>query len=258
MGFHCNQISKKFTGLQAEIIALDGVDLSVGEREFVCIVGPSGCGKTTLLRIIAGLLHPTTGQVTFSDHHLEGRPRCAMVFQDQGLFPWMTVLDNVAFGLEMQKVSRADRTAQAGIFLERVGLGEFLKSFPHELSGGMRQRVAILRAFLTNPDILLMDEPFGALDSQTRLLMQEELLRIWKDHQKTVVYITHDIEEAILLGDRVVVMTGRPGRIRADLPIDLPRPRDLKDSNRPQVVDTHWKIWKMIEDDVRNDLRIKP
>lgn len=255
MGFECHNISKRFVSNQGDVVALEGLNLSVGEREFVCIVGPSGCGKTTLLRIIAGLVRPTSGHISF-DQEAQDRPRSAMVFQDQGLFPWMSVVDNVAFGLEMQKVNRTERTKQAKVFLERVGLGEFMKSYPHELSGGMRQRVAILRAFLTNPDILLMDEPFGALDSQTRLLMQEELLRIWKDHQKTVVYITHDIQESILLGDRVVVMTGRPGRIRADIPITIPRPRDVKDSDKPEVVDIHWKIWKMIEDDVRKDLRI--
>jgi NitT/TauT family transport system ATP-binding protein len=255
MGFQCQQISKKFISIQGDVIALDGLNLTVGNQEFVCIVGPSGCGKTTLLRIIAGLVRPTTGTVVF-DQEITNRPRCSMVFQDQGLFPWMSVVDNVAFGLEMQKVNREERTTQAKKFLERVGLGEFLKAYPHELSGGMRQRVAILRAFLSNPEILLMDEPFGALDSQTRLLMQEELLRIWKEHQKTVVYITHDIQEAILLGDRVLVMTGRPGKIRADIPIDIARPRNIKDIDRPDVVEIHWKIWKMIEDDVRTDLRI--
>ncbi len=255
MGFQCDHLSKKFFSNQGDVIALDGVDLVVGEQEFVCIVGPSGCGKTTLLRIISGLVRPTSGSISF-DKVKTDNPRCAMVFQDQGLFPWMTVVDNVAFGLEMLNVNRRERVEQAEIFLERVGLGDFFKSYPHELSGGMRQRVAILRAFLTNPDILLMDEPFGALDSQTRLLMQEELLRIWKEHQKTVIYITHDIQEAILLGDRVVVMSGRPGRIKADIPIIIPRPRKARDIDQPDVIEIHWKIWKMIEDDVRNDLRI--
>ena len=255
MGFQCHNSRTTFVSVQGDVVALEGLDLTVGEQEFVCIVGPSGCGKTTLLRIIAGLVRPTGGTVVF-DKEATGRPHCAMVFQDQGLFPWMSVVDNVAFGLEMQKVDREERISLAKSFLERVGLGEFLKSYPHELSGGMRQRVAILRAFLTDPDILLMDEPFGALDSQTRLLMQEELLRIWKEHQKTVVYITHDIQEAILLGDRVVVMTGRPGKIRADIPIKISRPRNVKDTDRPEIVDIHWKVWKMIEDDVRSDLRI--
>ena len=258
MGFHCIQISKKFPARQGEVTALDGVDFSISEQEFVCIVGPSGCGKTTLLKIIAGLLKPTTGQIVYNDHIDDDHPLSAMVFQDQGLFPWMTVLDNVAFGLEMRGVTKSVRTDQAKDFISRVGLGSFVHSYPYELSGGMRQRVAILRAFLTNPQILLMDEPFGGLDSQTRLVMQEELLRIWKDHPKTVVYVTHDIEEAILLGDRILVLSGRPGSLRADIPIPLPRPRQLTDLNRPEVVELFWQIWKMNEAEVRKELGIRP
>lgn len=255
MGFRCNQIRKIFPFPGGELVAMDSMNLTVGEQEFVCIVGPSGCGKTTLLKIIAGLIKPTSGYVEFDPSPKDGTPTINMVFQDQGLFPWMTVIDNVSFGLEMQGINKAQRTLLAGDFLQRMGLGEFLYSYPHALSGGMRQRVAILRAFLTNPQILLMDEPFGSLDAQIRLLMEEELLRIWKDHRKTIVYITHDIEEAILLGDRVVVMSGRPGRIRADIPIPLPRPRILTDFSQPKVAEIHWQIWKMIEDDVRKDLR---
>jgi NitT/TauT family transport system ATP-binding protein len=254
MGFHCNQIRKTFLTRQGEIIALNNIEFSVGEQEFICIVGPSGCGKTTLLKILAGLLKPTTGQITFTQDTDDRFPRSAMVFQDEGLFPWMTVLDNVAFGLEMRKVNRPTRHAQAQKFLNRVGLGDFINNYPHELSGGMRQRVAILRAFLTNPGILLMDEPFGSLDSQTRLVMQDELLRIWKDYHKTVVYVTHDIEEAILLGDRVLVMSGRPGSIIDDIPILLPRPRRLADHDLPEVVELRWKVWKMIEGEVRREL----
>ena len=235
---------------------MDELTFSVEEEEFLCIVGPSGCGKTTLLRIIAGLLSPTTGEVVFDKPEDSGQPRTAMVFQNQGLYPWMTVLENVAFGLEMQGVSREARTSQAVALIQRVGLGDFLRNFPHELSGGMRQRVAILRAFLANPFILLMDEPFGALDSQTRLIMQEELLYIWKENRKTVIYVTHDIDEAILLGDRILVMSGRPGSIKADIPISLPRPRNLTDRNHPEVVKLYWEIWNMIEDEVRKDLRI--
>ena len=257
MGFHCDQISKLFLGRQGKVAALDNIDFSVRKQEFVCIVGPSGCGKTTLLKIIAGLLKPTTGQIVLEDNSDGDHPLSAMVFQDQGLFPWMSVLENVAYGLEMRGVNKSIRTAQAKDFISRVGLGSFVHSYPHELSGGMRQRVAILRAFLTNPQILLMDEPFGALDSQTRLVMQEELLRIWKDHLKTVVYVTHDIEEAILLGDRILVLSGRPGSLRADIPIPLPRPRQLTDLNRPEVVELYWRIWKMIEAEVRKDLGIQ-
>jgi NitT/TauT family transport system ATP-binding protein len=257
MGFRCHQVAKKFKALQGEVTALDGVDFSVGEEEFVCIVGPSGCGKTTLLKIIAGLIQPTSGQVIYDPSDTNHHPESAMVFQDQGLFPWMTVLDNVAFGLEMRGVDRRARVAQAEDFLSRVGLGNFIHSYPHELSGGMRQRVAILRAFLTDPIMLLMDEPFGGLDSQTRLVMQEELLRIWKEHRKTVLYVTHDIEEAILLSDRILVMSGRPGTLREDIPIPLPRPRQFADRNRPEASVIYERIWNMIENEVRKDLRIQ-
>jgi len=254
MGFHCNQISKTFPVRQKKIVALNNIEFSVGEREFICIVGPSGCGKTTLLKILAGLLQPTTGQVTYTDNTDNHNPRSAMVFQDQSLFPWMTVLDNVAFGLEVRKVNLKTRHRQAQDFLNRVGLGDFIHCYPHELSGGMRQRVAILRAFLNDPQILLMDEPFGSLDSQTRLVMQEELLRIWRDHRKTVVYVTHDIEESILLGDRVLVMSGRPGSILADIPVSLARPRRRADRDHPDVVKLRWSIWNMMEDEVLREL----
>jgi NitT/TauT family transport system ATP-binding protein len=256
MGFHCKNITKEYHSRGRDVLALQGVDLSVGDREFVCIVGPSGCGKTTLLKIIAGLIPPTTGMIVNENQLDDTRPRSAMVFQDQGLFPWMSVEENVAFGLEMQNVTKPERLAKAGDFLRKVGLEEFSKSYPSELSGGMRQRVAILRAFLTNPEILLMDEPFGALDSQTRLLMQVELLNIWKNDQKTVIYITHDINEAIMLGDRVVVMSGRPGKIRSIFNIPLPRPRDLKDIEKPEIEAIFWRIWKMIEADVREEMKI--
>jgi len=256
MGFHCIQLSKTFSTLNGDVVALQAVDFQVDEEEFVCIVGPSGCGKTTLLKIIAGLLEPTTGQIIYSQQPIDHRPHSAMVFQEQGLFPWMTVQDNVAFGLEMQGVERQLRREQARDFLSKVGLSGFTRNYPHELSGGMRQRVAISRAFLANPQILLMDEPFGSLDSQTRLVMQEELLRIWRDHLKTVIYVTHDIEEAILLGDRVLVMSGRPGNIREDIPIPLERPRKLSNRDHPDVSEIRWQIWKMLEDEVRKELLI--
>lgn len=177
-----------------------------------------------------------------------------MVFQELGLFPWMNVLDNVVFALEMRGMDKTTRHAQGIKFLKRVGLAQFSHNYPHELSGGMRQRVAILRAFLSEPQILLMDEPFGALDSQTRLIMQEELLHIWQERKHTVVYVTHDIEEAILLGDRVLVLTGRPGAVRADIPINLARPRHLTDQSHPEVVDLRFQIWKMMEEEVRSEL----
>jgi NitT/TauT family transport system ATP-binding protein len=256
MNFACHQISKTFTSRKGKINALRGIDFSVINQDFVCIVGPSGCGKTTLLKIIAGLIQPTSGEVTFTDSVEKGKLRSAMVFQDLGLFPWMSVLDNVALGLEIQGVGRRERQARASVFLARVGLASFIHSFPHELSGGMRQRVAILRAFLSDPQVLLMDEPFGSLDTQTRLVMQEELLRVWKDYHKTVIYVTHDIDEAILLGDRILVMSGRPGSIRADIPVEFGRPRQLADRDRPDLVSLHWQIWKIIEDEVRKEVGI--
>ena len=197
MHFECVDLSLTFSSSRS-VEALGGVTFSVKRNEFVCIVGPSGCGKTTLLRLIAGLLTPSNGQVIFSETTDLGRPQTAMVFQNQGLFPWMNVVDNVAFGLEMQGMQVKERQSRAAELISRVGLGNFIHAYPHELSGGMRQRVAIMRAFLTDPQVLLMDEPFGALDSQTRVLMQEELLDTWRSNLKTVVYVTHDIEEAIL------------------------------------------------------------
>jgi len=259
MGFTIHQLTKTYRSRSGPVTALQAVDLQVGEEEFVCVVGPSGCGKTTLLKTIAGLLPPDGGQVTFTEGQAS-RPvglRTAMVFQDQGLFPWMSVLDNVAFGLETRGLPPNQRRQMAGEFLARVGLAGFVHSYPHEISGGMRQRVAILRAFLADPQILLMDEPFGALDSQTRLVMQEELLRIWREHRKAVVYVTHDIDEAIRLGDRVLVMSGRPGRILQEFPIRLERPRHSGLRACPEAAEMRWQIWKLLEDEVKKDLHIQ-
>jgi NitT/TauT family transport system ATP-binding protein len=254
MDFECIHIGKSYKLPGGEVRALQDLNFAVNKQEFVCIVGPSGCGKTTLLKIIAGLIQPTSGTIVFTDHVDSSHPRSAMVFQDLGLFPWMSIRDNVAFGLETRGINRKLRHSQADELLQKVGLGEFLDSYPHQLSGGMRQRVAILRAFLTNPHTLLMDEPFGSLDSQTRLIMQEELLRIWKEHRKTVIYVTHDIDEAILLGDRVMVMSGRPGTIRADIDINLPRPRHASQRDHPNFIKVRKQIWKMIESEVRQEL----
>jgi NitT/TauT family transport system ATP-binding protein len=253
MGFRCHHLSRAFDGRTGTVLALEDVTFGVADREFVCIVGPSGCGKTTLLRLIAGLVAPTSGKIVFESGTLDGHLRSALVFQEHGLFPWMDVLDNVAFGLEMQGMGRPERRDRAQAFIEQIGLGGFGRSLPHELSVGMRQRVGIARAFVADPHMLLMDEPLGSLDAQTKLVLQQELLRIWKDHQKLVVFVTHDIEEAIRLGDRVLVMTGRPGRIREDLPIPAERPRDLT-SSRPELTEIKWHIWKLLEEEVRASL----
>jgi NitT/TauT family transport system ATP-binding protein len=230
------------------------VSFDVAEQEFVSIVGPSGCGKTTLLKIIAGLLEPTAGRIVFHDEVDRGRPRSALVFQEHGLFPWMTVLDNVAFGLKMQGKGRQVRLEQAQAFIAKVGLAHFGHNYPHELSIGMRQRVGIARAFVTDPEMLLMDEPLGSLDAQTKIVLQEELLRIWKDYQKQVVYITHDIEEALLLSDRVLVMTGRPGRIREEIQVPLGRPRNLSAKERSEITEIKWHVWRMLKEEVRDSL----
>lgn len=218
------EIGKRYQSRQGEVIALEQVNLTVAPEEFMCIVGPSGCGKSTLLRMLAGIGTYDEGKIVFGDAP-QARPLTAMVFQEYALFPWRTVVDNVAFGLEMRNVDRKTRRAIAQDYLTKVGLARFANAFPHQLSGGMKQRVAIARALATDPAILLMDEPFAALDAQTRQLMQEELLRIWEAERKTVVYITHSLEEAVMLGDRVALMTARPGRIKQIYPIDLPRPR---------------------------------
>ena len=256
MGFNCQHLCKTYQTRNGVVPALEDVTFSVGEQKFVCIVGPSGCGKTTLLKLIAGLLEPTLGRIIFSAEPADSRPRSALVFQEHGLFPWMTVLDNVAFGLEMRGVGRQERHHQAQTFIRKVGLAHFAGSYPHELSVGMRQRVGIARAFVAVADVLLMDEPFGSLDAQTKLVLQEELLRLWKDEHKSVVYVTHDIEEAVLLGDRVLVMSGRPGSIREEIPIPLDRPRDLSAREQPEVREIEWHIWKMLEEEVRKSLWI--
>jgi NitT/TauT family transport system ATP-binding protein len=208
------------------------------------------------LKIIAGLLKPTEGDIIFQDNHKNGRPKSALVFQDHGLFPWMTVLDNVAFGLKMQGVDRKERNKRSLNFIERVGLATFADNYAHELSIGMRQRVGIARAFVAGTPILLMDEPFGSLDAQTKIVLQEELLKIWKDFQKIVVYVTHDIEEAILLGDRILVMTARPATISADIHVPLKRPRRINNEQESVFSEIKWQIWDMLKDDVRHSMGI--
>ncbi|MGH3112789.1 MAG: ABC transporter ATP-binding protein [Gaiellaceae bacterium] len=244
----------RYEGRSGAVTALEDVTLGVDEGEFVCLVGPSGCGKTTLIKIVAGLLPPTSVEVVFRSGN--GRPRTGLVFQEHGVFPWMSVLDNVAFGLEMRGVPRRERRERARAFIEQVGLGAFAESHPHELSVGMRQRVGIARAFVTDVPILLMDEPFGSLDAQSKRVLQEELLRVWRDHRKIVLYVTHDIEEAVLLGDRVLVMTGRPGRIREEIAIPLGRPREPSLAEEQTVTEIKWHIWRLLEHEVRRGLSI--
>jgi NitT/TauT family transport system ATP-binding protein len=232
--------------------ALDSVTLSLDKGQFVSIVGPSGCGKTTFLKIVNGIIKPTSGVI-----RIQGRPIStssrdrAMVFQDASLFPWFTVRRNVGYGLECRGVARTQMQTRVQQVIDLVGLSGFEQHYPHELSGGMQQRANLARALVVEPQVLLMDEPFAALDAQTREMMQAELLDIWEQTQKTVVFITHQINEAIYLSDRVIVMSARPGRILADIMIDLPRPRGLavKRSDAFHVYED--RVWELIESQAR-------
>lgn len=241
-------VTKVYGKGEDAVTALEDISLEVETGEFVSILGPSGCGKSTLLRIIDGLLKPTTGEIMINGDSVEGSGQDrGMVFQSFNLFPWRTVRENVEFGIEVGGLSKAKRRERSNEFIEMVGLGDFKDAYPNELSGGMQQRVGLARALAIDPEILLMDEPFGALDAQTREVMQTELLRIWSQHQKTSVFITHDIEEAIFLSDRVIVLTDRPGRINEiiDVPFDRPRHgHDLK--AEPEFGNLREEIWDIL------------
>ena len=234
-----DQVTRIFPALQghAPTRALEPVALTIGNNDFVTILGPSGCGKSTLLRIVAGLDHPTSGKVRLDGREVTGPGADrGMVFQSYTLFPWLTVRENIAFGLRERGMPEDKRNAVADRFIQQIGLNGFENHWPKQLSGGMQQRCAIARALANDPKILLLDEPFGALDNQTRVLMQEMLLGIWERDQKTVLFVTHDIEEAIFLGSRVLVMSARPGRIKADIKIALPHPRSYKIKTSPEFV----------------------
>jgi len=242
-------LRKEYRGAQGSVLALDDVSLHVAPGEFVCIVGPSGCGKSTLLRILADLDRQSSGSVRIEAPGWTVTN--AMVLQESGLFPWMRVETNVGFGLMTRGVSRNQTAARVEAALQLVGLSKFRRHYPHQLSGGMRQRCAIARAFVTDPGMLLMDEPFAALDAQNRTILQAELVRIWEDTRKTVVYVTHSIEEALLLGDRTVLMTAQPGRIKKIINVPFPRPRDLLTlSASSELGRLKLDIWRLLEDEV--------
>jgi len=232
------------------VTALDRISLEVDENEFSVIVGPSGCGKSSLLRLVAGLIQPTAGAI-YLDGKLVTKPGKdrGMVFQSYTLFPWLTVQDNLEFGLKIGGMAAEERAAVARRFIAEVGLEGFERAYPKQLSGGMMQRVALARALANDPDILLMDEPFGALDSQTRSLMQELLLKIWEHSHKTVLFITHDIDEAIRLGDRVYVMTARPGRIKEEVAIDISRPRSVDVLTADEFIAITRRIMTLIREE---------
>ena len=249
-GIFVRRLDKRFQATSGDVIALDSVDLTVEQGEFLCIVGPSGCGKTTLLRILAGLEEPTSGQVDFAIDS-DGRPLQSMVFQEQGVFPWLKVIDNAAFGLTMRGVPKPEGHQIASRYLDMLGLHGFENAYPHQLSGGMRQRVNLARAFANDPSVLLMDEPLASLDEQTKMLVQDDLLRLWEGTRKTVIFITHSLDEAVVLGDRVAVMSHRPGRIKAIFDVDLQRTRNgLELRNDPHFSEVRGKIWDSLREEV--------
>jgi NitT/TauT family transport system ATP-binding protein len=244
-------LSKVFQTNSGPFTALEPITLDIPTGCFFMIVGPSGCGKTTLLRILAGLEQRTSGTMEISAP-AANRPSNSMVFQGDSLFPWMNVFENAAYGLRMRGLPRAEIKDVVGHYLQRTGLSRFHNSYPHQLSGGMRQRVSIARAFANDPDILLMDEPFSALDEQNKILLQEELLRIWEETRKTVMFITHSVDEAVTLGDRIMIMTAHPGRSKliVDVPFERPR-RVLELRARPEYGELVYSIWGHLRDEVQ-------
>jgi NitT/TauT family transport system ATP-binding protein len=246
-----SHLTKRFRTKAGVLTAVDDVSVEISSGSFFMIVGPSGCGKTTLLRIVAGLEQPSAGavEVVRADR---GKPINAMIFQGESIFPWMTVWDNAAYGLAMRGVAKREIAEVVGHYLERTGLTRFADSYPHQLSGGMKQRVAIARAFANDPEILLMDEPFSALDEQNKTLLQQELLRIWEETKKTVLFITHSVDEAVTLGDRIMIMTAQPGRAKAMIDVPFPRPRNVFDLRaEPAYGELIYRIWGDLRDEVQ-------
>ena len=242
-----DSLTKIFSGRSGDIVALDNVSLDIEENEFICIVGPSGCGKSTMLNIIAGLEKPSSGEVLMDGRKISGPgPERGVIFQQYALFAWLTVEKNVEYGLMIKKVPRPERKKIVKKYIEIVGLSDFSKAYPKELSGGMKQRVAIARAYANNPEILLLDEPFGALDAQTRSQLQEDLLNTWESEKKTCFFITHDVEEAVLLSQRIVIMSSRPGRIKEIVKVAISYPRNQKTKLTKEFNDTKNYIWEQV------------
>ena len=245
-----DNVVKEYVGNKGKTVALNGVSLDIKENEFICVVGPSGCGKSTLLNIIAGLLEPTSGAVYLDGKKIEGTGvERGVVFQGYALFPWRTVLKNVMFGLEMKRMPKDQAEKIANKYIKAVGLEGFEHAYPKELSGGMRQRVAIARAYAADPEVLLLDEPFGALDAQTRVQLQSELLNTWEHEKKTCFFITHDVDEAIILAQRVIIMSARPGRIKKIVDIDIPYPRTQATKTDPRFLELKTEIWNEVYQD---------
>ncbi|NLJ86575.1 MAG: ABC transporter ATP-binding protein [Firmicutes bacterium] len=245
-----HHVSKTFAQKGQTITALQDTTFDVREGEFVTILGPSGCGKSTILKVIAGLTEPSSGYVMLNDRRIfgPGSDR-GMVFQGYTLFPWLTVEQNIGFGLQLKGMAKAERKEIIEHYLHLIGLNGFGRMYPNNLSGGMKQRVAIARALANDPEVLLMDEPFGALDAQTRTVMQELLLNVWEESKKTILFVTHDIDEAIFMGDRVYVMTARPGRLKAEIPVPIPRPREFSVKTSPLFMQLKAEILELIREE---------
>lgn len=242
----CEDLHFTYLWNGSPLLVLAGISFELPDGQLLAIIGPSGCGKTTLLRCLAGLETGYQGRITLEEQPLDRPPRVLLVFQEDGLLPWLTVLENATLGLEAQGVPKGTREAQARELLRRVGLEGREHAWPHQLSAGMRQRVALVRSFLCRPDVLLLDEPFAALDAQTRLRLQDELLALWMDRRCSVVFVTHDIEEAVRLGDRVIVLSPAPARIVAEHRIALPRPRTRKDLQSPQALELKNRLYEQL------------
>ena len=242
-----DNVKKIYNSRNGEMVALNGVILDIYENEFICVVGPSGCGKSTLLNIIAGLLEPSSGSVYCDGKEVKGTgTERGVVFQQYALFPWMTVKKNVMFGLGLQGIKGKEAEEIAMKYIKMVQLEDFLDQYPKELSGGMKQRVAIARAYAVNPSVLLMDEPFGALDAQTRTQLQSELLETWEKEQKTCFFITHDVDEAIILAQKVIIMSARPGRIKEVVDVNIPYPRTQETKMAPEFLELKNHIWGQV------------
>lgn len=251
-------VGRVFTHGKQELVAVEGVSLAIERGEIVCLVGASGCGKTTLLNLVAGFLPPTSGRVLIDGEPIRTvEPRCGMIFQSYALFPWLTVRENVEFGPKVNGIPGAERRRQAQRFIAMAGLEGFEQAYPGELSGGMQQRVALCRALANQPEVLLCDEPFAALDAMTRQVMQQELLRIVGASGQTVLFITHSIDEALIISDRVVVMSARPGRVKAVYPVDLPHPRQVEVQLTEQYLQLKRNIWGLVEEEVAASLEIR-
>lgn len=244
-------LAKNFKVKGKELTAFEDISLNINDGEFWCFVGPSGCGKTTLLRVLAGLEVLTSGEMEIT-HNDSNKPLNSMIFQEHALFPWMTVQDNIAYGLKNRKVPKIKTNEIVNEYISKTGLEGFAKVYPHQLSGGMKQRVSIARAFANDPEILFMDEPFASLDEQNRIILQQELLQIWESNRKTVVFITHSIDEAIFLSDKIMLMTSHPGRIKSVYSVDIPRPRNMTEMRKsPYFNELFIKIWTELKDEVK-------